>query len=185
MTEKFYDDKKDKDHVKDAKAPPPTREALRHNPDRDISEYIEDEEQDRLRIPKSEYPPGFDLQWVTHSIFGQLQRQHRASFERKGWVPVLGSDFDGKYGRQFMPEDWGDKEIEIDGLVLMARPKKFSERARLIEDREAFNRVNIKEKQLMGGDLPGVSLDPRDPSALRSNVIRRSVETISVPDDRK
>lgn len=182
MSEEFY--KKDKAEKKEA-APVPTRQELRHDPDRDISEYIEDEEQDRLRIPRSEYPPGFDMQWVTHSIFGQLQRQHRASFERKGWVPVLGSDFDGKFGRKFMPEDWGDKEVEIDGLVLMARPSRFSDRARMIDQREAANRVNIKEKQLLGGDLPGVSLDTQDPSALRRNVIKRSLETISVPDDRK
>lgn len=164
-------------------APPPTREPLRHDPDRDISEYIEDEEQDRLRIGRDNYPDGFDLQWVTHSVFGRVEAQHRGRFERKGWVPVLTTDFDGRY-RHFMPEQHTG-EIEVDGLVLMARPKRFSERAKALEDRAANEKVQIKERQLMGGELEGVKFDTQHASALAVNRIGKSYETIAVPDNKR
>lgn len=166
-----------------AAAPVPTREPLRHDPNRDISEYIEEEEGDRLRISKSDYPDGFDLQWVTHSIFGRVESQHRSRFERKGWVPVLNTDFEGKYSH-FVPENHSG-EIEVDGLVLMARPKKFSERAKQIDDQAATDKVKIKERQITGGDLEGVKFDTQHPSALGVNRVNRNYEAISVPPDRK
>ena len=164
-------------------APPPTREPLRHDPNRDISEYIEDEEHDRLRIPRTDYPDGFDLQWVTHSVFGRVEAQHRGRFERKGWVPVLATDFEGKY-RHFVPEDHPG-EIEVDGLVLMARPKRFSERAKQINDQQANEKVAIKERQLRGGEVDGIKFDTQHPSALAVNRVGRSYETIAVPDNKK
>ncbi len=45
----------------------------------------------------------------------------------------------------------------------------------------AFERVQIKERQMTGGYLDGVTLDARHPTALRFNNIARGMETMSLP----
>ena len=74
-------------------------------------------------------------------------------------------------------------EITVEGLVLHARPKTISDLARQRTDRAARAQVQIKERALRSGDLPGVGLDSRHPSALGSNRISKTVERISVPND--
>lgn len=158
-------------------ARPPARHQLRP-----VEEYIEFEEEYKLFIPKHMYPDGFDLQWVTESVFGQPYLQHRARFERAGWVSVR-TDDDGefaKFGEMFMPGGVPG-EVKQDGLVLMARPKVFSDKAKRLNDRRAVERVQIKEQQLRSGALDKVTLSPDHPEAVRRNVISRSVEPIQVP----
>jgi hypothetical protein len=43
--------------------------------------------------------------------------------------------------------------------------------------------VMIKQQQLTGGDLPGVSLDSRHPTAVASNRINRTIEPVQIPRD--
>lgn len=148
---------------------------------RDVSEYVEYQEENRLHIPRHMIPDGFDLQWVTDSVWGRPEAQHRASFERQGWQSVLADDEIGiRLAGMFVPA--GSKgEIMVDGLVLMARPMAFTHRARSLERQRARERVQIKETQLRSGDLSGVTLAPDHPTAVRSNVIARSVDTVSMP----
>lgn len=164
------------------KLPPPTRLAKPRLQLRPLTEYPDDDDDDRLRIPRDMWPEGWDLQWVTTSVYGQPQIQHRARFERKGWEPIHSTDFDGMFAGKFAPE--GHKgEIEVDGLVLMARPMEWSDRARKNDKARATQQVQIKESQV-GGDLEGsVSLDTKHSSAVRYNKIRKSVERIQVPED--
>lgn len=164
-------------------APPPTREPLRHDPNRDISEYIEEEESDRLKIAKSDYPDGFDLQWVTRSVWGRPESQLLGRFQRKGWKSVLPGEFEGKYDHFVAAGHEGD--IEVDGLVLMARPKTWSDRAKALDDRAAIEKVQIKTQQLTGGEVDGVKFDTQHPSARAVSRVNRSYETIAVPPDRK
>jgi hypothetical protein len=147
-----------------------------------LDEMPDDTEDDRLRIPRSEFPDDFDLQWVTDSIFGQPQPNHRSRFERRGWEPVHGDDFDNKFEGRFCP--YGHKgEIGVDGMVLMARPMAWSNRARQEDRQRASEAVMIKEKQLRGGEIDGVKMDggAQHPSALGVNRIRRSYERLQVP----
>ena len=147
---------------------------------RPVEEYIEEEEEQRLRIPKSNWPQDFGLQWVTESVWGQPEMQHRARFERAGWVPVHQEDFEGRYRGQFHPRSY-EGEIKCDGLVLMARPESWCQKARENDYNRARQRVTIKEQQLRMGDLSGVTLSPNHPTALRSNVIERSIDTVAMP----
>lgn len=141
----------------------------------------EQETPDRLRIDKGLIPEGMDLQWVTDSVFGQAMPQHRQRFERTGWTPVHQEDFDGRFDGMFMPR--GAKgEINVEGLVLMARPQELSIKAKRRDARDATEAVLIKERQLRGGDLP-ISLDASHPSAIKSNRIGKSMERITVPED--
>ena len=137
---------------------------------------------DRLHIDKALVPEGMALMWVTDAVRGMAMPQHRGSFERKGWTPVHQSDFDGQFNGMFMPRD-REGEILVDGLVLMARPKELSDRARKLDQMRAREQVNIKEQSLRGGDI-NTSLDSRHPTALRSNTINKSFERISVPEDK-
>lgn len=141
-----------------------------------------DDSVDRFRIPPSMIPEGMSLQWVTSQVYGQEQTQHRAEFERKGWTPVHGEDFDGRFNGMFMPKDL-EGEINNGGLVLMARPQELTEAAEKEDLRKAREQLMIKEAALRGGELPGVTLDTTHRTALASNKVSRSYERIAVPTD--
>lgn len=167
------------------RVPPPGRQPMRitaaptpRHVLRDVSEYVEDQGLDRLHIPRDMIPAGFDLQWITVSVFGQPQPQHRARFERKGWVPVHSEDWDSRFRGMFLPESH-EGEIEVDGLVLMARPMVFSDKARRIDQRNAQERTQIKERQLRGGHLDGVTLDTHHETVI--NRVEKHLEPVPVP----
>ena len=147
---------------------------------RPIDEYVEYEEETQLRIPRNEWPAGYALKWVTFAVWGQPFPQVRARSEKGGWVPVHQEDFDGRYRGRFMPAEYNG-EIVVDGLVLMARPQSWDDKAEAINRRRAMQRVQIKEMQLRMGDLSGVTLASDHPTAVRSNIVERSVEAIAVP----
>jgi hypothetical protein len=151
---------------------------------RPLGEMPDSTDDDRLRIPKDEFPDQFDLQWITDSIFGQPQPHHRSRHERRGWEPVFPEDFEGRYRGRFCPIDYKG-EIKVDGMVLMARPRAWSDKARLEDQRRAAEAVMIKERQLRGGEIDGVGMDggAQHPSAIRTNRIGRSYERLRVPND--
>ncbi len=137
---------------------------------------------DRLYISPDKIPEGMSAQWVTSTVFGQSVANHRAEFERKGWTPVHQDDFDGQFNGKWMAKD-KEGEIEVEGLVLMVRPKELTDKAQQANDHKARQEVAIKERALRGGDMPGVALDPTHPSALRTNKIGKSLERIEVPEE--
>lgn len=161
---------------------PPKTYKLKAKPNWDSMESNDDVSVDRLRLPASFLEKYSDLsfQWVTNSVFGQEDPQHRGIFEKGGWTPVHQSDFDGELNGLFMKV--GDEsEINVGGQVLMVRPKELTDKARMIDRRAALEQVSIKEQALRGGDLP-VSLDARHPTAVNSNRISKSIERIEIPD---
>lgn len=136
---------------------------------------------DRLRISSDLIPDGMSAMWVTDSVLGQGVPQHRSEFERKGWTPVHQDDFDNQFNGMFMPKN-APGEINVEGLVLMMRPKQLTDKAKLSDRKRAYEQVAIKEQALRGGDLP-VTLDARHPSAMNTNRINKSIERIEVPGD--
>jgi hypothetical protein len=147
---------------------------------RPLTEYPRDDSSNRLHIPQEMFPDGFDLQWVSSSVYGQPQKTHRASFERKGWVPVLADDFDGRFDGRYMPAGQSG-EINVEGLVLMARPMEWTLYARQQEKKEARRAVAIKEQQIRGGEIEGISevFDAKHPKALAANVISKQHERVT------
>jgi hypothetical protein len=146
---------------------------------RPLEDYTEYEEELSLRIPENEWPQDFALQWVTQSVYGQPFLQHRARYERAGWVSVMVGEFDGKFDHHMPGGHEG--EITNEGLVLMARSKAWNIKAKQNNIMRARQRVMIKEQQLRMGDLSGVTLAPDHPTAIRSNVVDRSLDTIAMP----
>lgn len=139
---------------------------------------------DRLHIPqhivnklKNDY--GMSLQWVTHSVYGKEEPQIRASMEKTGWTPIHPEDFEGVFDGMFTPKGQ-DGEINMEGLVLMARPVQITEKARSRERRDAKTPVQIREHAIKGGDLPGVT-GASHPSV--RNTIMRERERIEIPDE--
>ena len=143
--------------------------------------YTVDEDDDRLNGPinsgAAQIPDGMSYQWVTDSILGALQPQRRAQFERKGWMPVPSERHDGVW----TPKGFCG-EINVDGLVLMERPKEYTDMAIKNDKRKAREQVWIKEQQLRGGDV-NVTLDGKHRSAVNSNRINKSYEPLHVPDE--
>jgi hypothetical protein len=136
---------------------------------------------DRLRIDPSLIPEGMSAVWVTDSVYGQGVPQHRAEFEKKGWTPVHQEDFDGQFNGMFMPKG-APGEINVEGMVLMMRPKEITDKAKILERRKANEQVAIKEQAFRSGDMP-ISLDPRHETAVRTNRINKSIERISIPEE--
>ena len=161
----------------------PARHKMKAKPNWDSFDATDEATPDRLRIPESLIPAGMKLQWVTDSVLGQQMASHRASFERTGWTPVHQEDFDGQFNGMFMPKN-APGEINLEGLVLMARPQELSDRAERLDKMRAREQLEIKERQFRSGDLPGVTLDAQAKSAVESNRISRSFERITVPGDK-
>lgn len=161
-----------------------TRYKMRANPNWETVDPMAENTPDRLKIPPHLIPDGLVAQWVTDSVYGQPVPQHRAEFERGGWTPVHQDDFDGQFDGMFMPKG-KQGEILVDGLVLCVRPKELNARAKRKNDRMAREQVAIKEAALRGGDLPGVSLDPSHPSAVRFNQVNKSLAQVVIEPDRE
>ena len=136
---------------------------------------------DRLHIDPSLIPEGMSAQWVTSTVYGQGVPQHRSKFEARGWTPVHQDDFDGQFNGMFMPKN-ADGEINVDGLVLMMRPKELTAKAQHRDRVKALQEVAIKERDLKGGAL-NIPLDSTHSSALNSNKINRTLERIVIPEE--
>lgn len=169
----------------DAKpAPPPTRpEGLR--PERHVLRGAEDYPMEEMEgtayhIDRRDFPDGFDLQWVAVEVWQQPQPSMRAAFERKGWVPVVTGDFDGRFDGRFVPAAQ-QGEINLNGLVLCARPMAWSQKAKAIATRNAQSQVNIKVNQLRRGELDNVTLAPNHKSAVAFNHVTVENERVMVP----
>lgn len=159
-----------------AKADPRHKMKARPNWDDYVAEEAPENE---LHIPADSFPDDMDLQWVAISCLGEPLNDQRSMYEQKGWTPIHQSDFDGLYDGRWMRKG-EEGEITYKGLVLMARPLKYSKRAKELEFKKAREQVMVKEAALKGGDLP-TSLDSQHPSALRSNIINKTIERIEVP----
>ena len=159
----------------------PNQFKMKAKPNWESFDATAEDSPDKLHINPELVPEGISLQWVTDSVYGQSMSQHRSSFERKGWTPVHQEDFDGVFDGMFMPKG-AQGEIMNEGLVLMARPKEFTDKAKLLERRAAVSQVMIKEQALRGGDIP-ISLDARHSSALNTNKIGKSYERLPIPEE--
>ena len=116
-------------------------------------------------------PEGWDYQWKLKSVMGQDDIDRIRSIELAGWEPVPLSRHP-----DLMPTGWQGDIIEVDGLVLMERPKVFTDEARAEEMRAAREAVLTKEAQLRDGRAG--DLGPREVHRLS-----KSRSAIAIPDN--
>jgi len=137
---------------------------------------------DRLYIGRDEWPEGVALQWINKSVLGQEMPQRENSFHKTGWTPVHQEDFDGKFNGRFMLRD-APGQIIVDGSALVFTDINIYNKLKQRDLRQAREQLDIKERDLRGGNLPNVTLDAQHQSALNTNRINKSYERIDVPKD--
>jgi hypothetical protein len=113
--------------------------AIRDNPD-----LANGTERDKYWAPPP--PVGFDYQWKLKSVLNQDDIDRIRQNEMNGWeaVPL-------RRHPELMPKGWKGETIEVGGLVLMERPKLFTDEAREQERRAAREAVITKESQMREG----------------------------------
>lgn len=77
---------------------------------------------------------------------GEEFYSYQVELARNGWEPVPLSRHP-----ELMPAGWTGETIEIEGLLLMERPKVFTDEAREQDARAAREAVLTKEAQLRDG----------------------------------
>lgn len=111
---------------------------LRGNPD------LGGGERDKYWAPAA--PEGWDYQWKLKSVLNQDDVDRIRQNELNGWEAVPLSRHP-----ELMPRGWKGETIEVGGLVLMERPKVFTDEAREEERRAAREAVITKEAQMREG----------------------------------
>lgn len=91
-------------------------------------------------------PEGWDYQWKLKSVMNQDDVDRIRQNELNGWEAVPLSRHP-----DLMPRGWKGETIEVGGLVLMERPKVFTDEARADEARAAREAVITKEQQMREG----------------------------------
>lgn len=84
-------------------------------------------------IDLSTVPEGMSLRWVRKNYAGKEDRMNLVNASMNGYEAVDGSDFP-QYGVE-------SGEIELNGLVLMARPQEMTDEARAEEHARARGQV--------------------------------------------
>src|SRR5262245_2671997 len=111
-------------------------------------------------------------QWNVETVCGQpIESLVPVGDQRRYWEAVQEGD---------IPEFSG---VERGGCKLYVRPITLQEKAEQHRNREAKGRIKQHEQSLMGGNLPGVTLDAGHSTARQSNRVRHGYERISVPRD--
>lgn len=91
-------------------------------------------------------PDGFDYQWKMRTVMGEEQHSYIVELARQGWEAVPLSRHP-----ELMPQGWKGDTIEVEGLMLMERPRILTDEARAQEARSAREAVMTKEAQLKTG----------------------------------
>jgi hypothetical protein len=149
-----------------------------------MPEY-EEQTGNSLHISKNDFPDGMVLQWVTTHVYGQpVDPKHLQSFTRRGFEPVCRGDFDGRYD-SLLPGGTEGQPISPGGMMLMARPKTWHEKAQTEDRKRAIGKIrSVEEKHrggLIGGNAPSLLAEGvMHPGARNVSGIKRSVEPLDI-----
>ena len=133
------------------------------------------EEIDRYKIDQTAVPPDWSYEWKRKTLLGKEDPSYEVNLARGGWEPVPVDRHP-----EMMPAGYKGHTIELDGMILMERPKELTEEAQGIEKRRARAQVLAKEAQLY--DTPDGTL-PRDADARTKPRISKSIERMSIPNE--
>ena len=111
--------------------------------------------ENRYTIPPNRIPAGMTAEWKALSVFGVPNRNHMVELCRAGWVPAKASDFPefSGYGTDFAPAVLAmgnmkpcqaDDPVVINQLILMLRPKEYSDEA--VEQHRADSRTQMNDQ---------------------------------------
>lgn len=125
---------------------------------------------------------GWDLQWNVDSVLGKAETQSRTAMERQGWASVTGLMWDGLFDGHYNAKGYAG-EINVEGLVLQARPMELTKQARDEELRNARQARYVEESKIKQGTPDGVNLDMLNPNhgSARAKTFLRSERIPSMP----
>lgn len=168
----------------DSASRPPMRAAMRAESPRDraarraaeIRGHLggENDGTDEFFIPSDMIPDGWSYEWKRETVMGQEDPAYQVALARQGWEPVPASRHP-----EMMPKDWNQEAIKRKGLILCERPQEISHAARMKEQRQARQQLQIKKQQL--NEAPAGTFERSDPR-VRANV-KTSYEPMPIPAD--
>jgi len=153
----------------------PAQRAVNWRPRRSIQEI---EETGRYYVEPEKIPDGMDYEWKAVTCVGLELREHQVRLARDGaWDPVPSSRHPEIVGK-FLNKENPDEAIVIGGMMLMERPKQYTDESRAENYRSARARVENHFESLGIGSVAGAP--PAKPT------VKRDYSTVQlVPDDDK
>ena len=154
---------------------PPTREPARSAARQPARFFTAPEAHEKYHIPVEMMDPAYDYMWQPTVIAGQPNQRKLSEFHRSGWDFAKSSDFAelSGYGVEYPQAmvDRGllhvvsaDEPMEVDGQILLMRPKELSKAARKKDAERAYSQVENQMKRLQQAYRPA---DPRQPGVQR------------------
>ena len=117
-----------------------------------------------------EPPDGWTYEWKRKTIYNKEDPSYALELARQGWEIVPRSRHP-----EMMPHEWKGDAIEVEGLVLMERPKVLCEESRQRERAETMAQIREKESQLAGA--------PRSRFGTGDVRVRKTYEPMQIPED--
>jgi len=130
---------------------------------------------DKFNVPADKVPDGWTYEWKMRTVLNQENPAYQIQLANTGWTAVPLSRHP-----EMMPHGYSGNTIEMDGVMLMERPKSITDMVKTQDRRRAADQVRFKEEQL--GAAPAGQFDRANKgSALAS--VKKSYAPIPVPSE--
>ena len=132
---------------------------------------------DKFYVSPDMIPDGWTYEWKRRTVMGQEDPAYQVALARTGWEPVP-----LQRHPEMMPVNWKGTTIEVEGMMLMQRPKEITDRIEELDRRAARNQVRTKEQQL--ATAPPGTLQSEYTNDKTRPKISKSYEAMPVPADK-
>lgn len=130
---------------------------------------------DKFWIDPEMVPEGWSYEWKVRTVYNAENPAHQLELQRRGWRPVPVSRHPDR-----MPADWKGQTIEMDGMIMMERPKEITDDAIADRHRRARMQVRAKEEQLAATPAGQFERANKDNSLVK---VKRSYEAMPIPEN--
>ena len=132
------------------------------------------EDGDKFWIDPDTVPEGWSYEWKVRTVLNAENPAHQLELQRRGWTPVPANRHPEK-----MPAGWKGQTIEMDGMILMERPKEITDEAINERHRRARMQVRAKEEQLAAAPAGQFERANKDNSLVK---VKKSYEAMPIPE---
>jgi hypothetical protein len=130
---------------------------------------------DKFWIDPDTVPDGWSYEWKVRTVLNAENPAHQLELQRRGWTPVPASRHPEK-----MPSEWKGQTIEMDGMIMMERPKEITDEAINDRLRRARMQVRAKEEQLAAAPSGQFERANKDNSLVK---VKKSFESMPIPEN--
>lgn len=109
--------------------------------DMDEREALSDDIESPLYIPKSEWPEGKTLRWISVEVQGAFDKNNWTKRARAGWTPAPAEMFAHRFPSVGLPgqPDANDGTINYGGLLLCMRDERLTERDKRRQEQDTID----------------------------------------------